>query len=219
MVSPDGPRDRGTRGARPTGPAHWDERYAQPGFAFGSAPNDFLVSVAARIPRGRVLCLAEGEGRNAVYLAGLGHEVLAVDQSRVGLAKARALAETRGVRIATEVADLGEYRIPPGAFDGVVSIFAHLPPGPRLRLHAQVVAGLRPGGVVAVEAYRPEQLGRGTGGPPTPDRFPTLAALRRELAGLRIEIAREIERDVLEGRYHTGRAAVVQLLARRPAGS
>ncbi|HEY7118223.1 MAG TPA: class I SAM-dependent methyltransferase, partial [Tepidisphaeraceae bacterium] len=141
----------------------WDERYGQPGFAYGDAPNDFLMAVAGRIPPGPVLMLGEGEGRNGVYLAGLGYDVVAVDQSEVGLAKARRRAEERGVRIRTQQADLAHFVIEPGAWAGVVSIFCHLPPAIRVPLHAAVVRGLRPGGVFVLEAYTSRQLGRGTG--------------------------------------------------------
>lgn len=193
----------------------WDERYSEPAFVYGTEPNDFLVSVADRIPPGPVLMLGEGEGRNAAFLAGRGHEVVAVDQSEIGLAKARRLAEERGVRVQTRQADLRDYPIGPGAWAGIVSIFCHLPPAVRVPVHAAVVRGLRPGGVFVLEAYTPRQLGRGTGGPPDPELLPTLDALTAELAGLEFVYARELDREVREGTYHTGPAAVVQLLARR----
>src|SRR6185312_10127913 len=98
----------------------WNERYSAPAFAYGTEPNDFLRSVADRIPPGPVLCLAEGQGRNAVYLASLGHDVLAVDQSAVGLTRARELAASRGVEISTEAADLETYRIEPSKWSGIV---------------------------------------------------------------------------------------------------
>src|SRR5690349_779160 len=123
----------------------WNERYSEPGFAYGDAPNDFLVAVADQLPGGRVLTIGEGEGRNAVFLASLGHEVLAVDQSDVGLAKARQRAEERGLQIHTQAADLREFPIEPEAWDGVISIFCHLPPSIRVPLHAAIVRGLRPG--------------------------------------------------------------------------
>ena len=195
----------------------WDERYAVPGFAYGTLPNDFLASVADRIPPGPVLTLGEGEGRNAAFLAGLGHEVVAVDQSEVGLAKARRMAEERGVRVQTEQADLGNYPIQPAAWAGIVSIFCHLPPPVRAPLYAAVVRGLRPGGMFVLEAYTPQQHGRGTGGPPTPEMMVSLEDLTSELAGLEFLHARELEREVREGTYHTGLASVVQLLARRGA--
>jgi SAM-dependent methyltransferase len=195
----------------------WNERYSAPGFAYGTEPNDFLASVADRIPPGPVLTLGEGEGRNAAFLAGRGHEVVAVDQSEVGLAKALRLAEERGVRVQTQQADLSDYPIRPGAWAGIVSIFCHLPPSIRVPLHAAIVGGLRPGGVFVLEAYTPRQYGRGTGGPPSPELMVTLEDLTNELAGLEFLHARELEREVHEGVYHTGLASVVQLLARRGA--
>jgi len=196
-------------------PLFWDNRYAAPDFVFGTAPNDFLRQCADHLPAGPVLCLGEGEGRNAVFLAGRGHAVTAVDQSVTGLAKAQRLAATRGLTLETAVADLSDYPIRPGAWAGIVSIFLHLPPALRARVHAQVAAGLQPGGVFILEAYTPAQLAFGTGGPKEPELLPTLAGLRAELTGLDLVSARECERTVLEGSAHTGRAAVVQILARR----
>jgi len=195
--------------------AFWDNRYATPHFVYGETPNVFVAEMATRIPAGPVLCLAEGEGRNAVHLASLGHRVTAVDQSESGLAKARRLAAARGVEIETVLADLGNFTIEPGVWSGIVATFAHLPPPLRRRIHAQVVTGLRPGGVFILEAYTPAQLAFDTGGPKNPELLMTLAGLRDELAGLELLAGREIEREVIEGDGHTGRGAVVQILARR----
>lgn len=196
----------------------WDQRYGNAGddYVFGTTPNDFLASVADRIPAGPVLCLAEGEGRNAVFLAKRGHAVTALDQSATGLAKAAALAARSGVGLATVVADLAEYTIPPGAWAGIVAIFMHLPPDLRARVLTQAAAGLQPGGVFIMESYTPAQLAFGTGGPRDAVLLPTLAGLRPLLPGLTLEHAQELERDVHEGGGHTGRSAVVQILARRP---
>jgi SAM-dependent methyltransferase len=193
----------------------WDERYRAEEYVYGTAPNDFLKSVAARIPKGKVLSLAEGEGRNAVYLAEQGFEVLGVDSSAVGLGKARKLAAAHGVQINTAVADLTGYEIRPGFWDGIVSIFCHLPSAARRVLHRKVVAGLRPGGAFVLEAYTPAQLQLKTGGPSAEDLLMTLKVLKVELRDLVFEHAVELERPVVEGRYHTGRAAVVQVLARK----
>ncbi len=195
--------------------AFWNERYAAARYFYGTAPNAFLAEMAPCIPAGPVLCLAEGEGRNAVHLATLGHRVTAVDQSDAGLAKARRLAATGGVEIETVVADLGNFEVKPGAWMGIVTMFAHLPPAIRRKVHAAAVRGLRPGGVFALEAYTPAQLGFGTGGPKSPELLLSLTSVREELAGLEFLVAREIERDVIEGDGHTGRGAVVQILARR----
>ncbi|MFT3868164.1 MAG: class I SAM-dependent methyltransferase [Nibricoccus sp.] len=193
----------------------WNDRYAgNEGFVFGTEPNLFLAEMAGKIPAGPVLCLGEGEGRNAVHLATLGHSVTAVDQSEVGLAKARRLAETRGVTVTTQVADLANYKIAPGRWSGIVSIFCHLPPELRRRVYAGAVRGLAPGGIFILEAYTPAQLAFGTGGPKDVALLPTLSALREELTGLELLVARELEREVIEGTSHSGHSAVVQIMAR-----
>jgi SAM-dependent methyltransferase len=194
----------------------WDQRYATDHYVYGTEPNDFLAGVVAGLPvAGRALCLAEGEGRNAVFLAERGFEVHAVDASRVGLDKARELARRRAVSITTEVADLDGYRIEPEAWDLIVSIFCHVPPAVRRALHGEVVRGLRPGGRFVLEAYRPAQIALGTGGPPDAGLMVSLDALHDELAGLVFEHSVECERDVIEGHLHTGRGAVVQVVARK----
>jgi SAM-dependent methyltransferase len=200
-----------------TAPGHFDERYATDEYFYGTEPNDFLRDHAGALPaRGRVLCLGEGEGRNAVFLAAQGLEVTAVDASAVGLAKAERLARERGVRIVTVQADLADYDLGHDAWDGIVSIFCHLPPALRARVHRDVAVALRAGGVFLLEAYAPAQLEFRTGGPRTVELLATLAALRAELANLEFELAVEREREVHEGRGHGGRSAVVQIIARRP---
>lgn len=198
-------------------PSFWDTRYSGTDFCYGTAPNAFVAACAAQIPPGPVLCLGEGEGRNAVFLATRGHAVTAVDQSAVGLAKARHLAARHGVTLTTLTADLATLTIAPGAWSAVVATFVHLPPPLRATVHHAAATGLRPGGVIVLEAYTPDQLRHRTGGPVnTPELFMTLAALRTDFAGLEELIARELERDVREGTGHTGRGAVVQFLARQP---
>jgi hypothetical protein len=195
----------------------WDERYGTADYFYGTEPNDFLRGHCPGIRRGGdVLCLAEGEGRNAVFLAGQGFHPLAVDQSAVGLGKAVQLASARGVHIDTVVADLAAYRIEVGRWDGIVSIWCHLPSVLRAAVHRQVVAGLKTGGVFLLEAYTPAQLAYGTGGPKDADLLPTLAGLREELAGLEFIHAAELERVIHEGPGHAGPSAVVQVVARRP---
>lgn len=196
--------------------ADWDARYAVPDYVFGTEPNEFLAAVAHEIPPGPVLCLAAGEGRDAVHLAGRGYDVTAVDFSAVGLAKARQLAADRGVTIRTIHADLAGYAIEPNRWSGIVAIFAHLPPEVRRPLYRAAAVGLVSDGVFVLEAYGPGQLAHGSGGPREPELLAGAAALQQELVGLQWLIAREIERDVNEGCRHRGRAAVVQLLGRKP---
>jgi hypothetical protein len=194
----------------------WNERYAQSQFRYGTEPNAFLAEVAARIPPGPVMCLADGEGRNGVFLAQRRHHVLSVDFSRVGLGKARRLANERGVWIATLAVDLAVLEIAPGAWSGIVSIWAHVPELTRRLVHRAAVAGLRPGGALVLEAYTPRQLERGTGGPTDATRMMTLDGLRGELKGLRFEIGREMVREIHEGDLHHGPSEVVQVLAFKP---
>jgi SAM-dependent methyltransferase len=194
----------------------WDERYSEPGFAYGTEPNEFLASVAGKIPQGKILSLAEGEGRNAVYLATRGHEVTGVDGSAVGLRKAMDLAQQRGVAITTVHADLSTFAIAPAQWDGIIACYCHVPQPIRIRLHRAVVRGLKPGGVFVLEAFSKAQLAYDTGGPKALDMLMSLAELQQELAGMEFIHAVEMERDVREGRNHTGLAAVVQILAVKP---
>jgi SAM-dependent methyltransferase len=194
----------------------WDERYSEPGFAYGTAPNEFLASVVDRIPHGRILSLAEGEGRNAVYLASLGYEVTGVDWSEVGLRKARELAIQRRVAITTVHADLGEFVIDPAQWEGIIAIYCHLPSAIRVPLHQAAVRGLKPGGVFVLEAFSKEQIAYGTGGPQSLDLLMSLEELKRELAGLEFIHVVKMERDVREGSRHAGLASVVQILGVKP---
>jgi len=194
----------------------WDQRYNTAEFVYGEEPNSFLVASVHHLVPGSLLCLAEGEGRNGVFLARKGFQVMAVDSSAVGLQKAGKLAARHKVDLRTVVADLAEYEIEADSVDNIVSIFCHLPPVVRKRVHRAVVHGLRPGGILILEAYTPDQLQLKTGGPPGKEMMMTLHELRSELAGLDFVFARETEREVVEGRLHTGVGAVVQVIARKP---
>jgi len=195
----------------------WNERYRESGFAYGTEPNDFLASSAGLLhPGSRILCLAEGEGRNAVYLASLGHLVTAVDSSPVGLEKALLLAKERGVSIDTVEADLETYVVQPGFFQAVVSIFCHLPPAVRLRIHQKVCEGLTPGGIFILEGFAKKQINNGTGGPRKLELLIDLEELKRELQLLLLSHAVETERDIREGAYHQGVGAVVQIIGTKP---
>jgi len=199
----------------------WNQRYDEKGYAYGTAPNDFLKSECFRIPKGgRVLCLAEGEGRNAVFLAKQGYAVTAVDQSSVGLEKAKTLAIDNGVEISTIIADLVDYDLGKEIWDGIVSISAHVPPELRRKLHNQVVNSLKRGGVFILEAYTKRHLEMdGSGGPPPSQKelFMSLDELKHELNGLDFLVGAEIERNISEGKYHQGESAVVQVVACKKA--
>jgi len=194
----------------------WDERYSKPGYFYGTEPNDFLREHCALIAEGgNVLCLGEGEGRNAVFLAERGYRVVALDQSTVGLDKATRLAGARRVEIKTIATDLDGYQLEPARWDGIVSIWCHMSWNVRAAVYGRILSGLKPNGTFLLEAYTPEQLRMGTGGPKSADLLPTLAELRNHLNGLDLVHAVERERMVHEGTAHNGMSAVVQVIARR----
>ncbi|MCA9600710.1 MAG: class I SAM-dependent methyltransferase [Polyangiales bacterium] len=199
----------------PTG-AFWNERFGREGYIYGTEPNEFLAESATRLaPKSRVLSLGEGEGRNGVYLASLGHSVLAVDGSTEGQRKAFALADKRGVALEYVVADLMNWT-PSSPLDAVVSIFCHLPSTTRHVVHRRAWEALRPGGLFVLEAYRPEQLSLDTGGPKNADMLVTLEDLRGDLAGARELVAVEHRRNIVEGAGHSGIAEVVDAVFEKP---
>jgi SAM-dependent methyltransferase len=194
----------------------WNRRYDGAEYYYGTEPNTFLVAEAVRLaPRSRMLSLGEGEGRNAVHLARLGHRVTALDASATGLAKARRLAAEAGVAIDTVCTDLADYVFEADAWDAVVSIWCHLPSALRRRVCGDVVRGLKPHGLVLLEAYTPDQMGRGTGGPRELDLLSTAVDLTGEFAGLTVLRAEESIREVREGTGHRGTSAVVQWIGRK----
>ncbi|MEI8296634.1 MAG: class I SAM-dependent methyltransferase [Pseudomonadota bacterium] len=194
----------------------WDKRFAGDDYFYGTEPNDFLRDHCSAIAtHGRVLCLGEGEGRNAVFLAAQGHSILAVDLSATGLMKAERLAAKRAVSIQMQVANLADYPLGIGCWDAIVSIWCHLPRELRAKVHRRVVTALAPGGVFLLEAYTPAQLGHQSGGPTAIELLPTLIELRAELEGLEFVHAQECERIIHEGAGHEGLSAVVQIQAIR----
>ena len=196
----------------------WDQRYREKVYAYGTAPNAFLAASIQHLPRhGKVLCLGDGEGRNGVYLAKQGLEVTSVDLSAAGKRKAEKLAQDEGVWLHYIVADLESYDVGEAVWDGIVSIFCHLPSALRKRVHAACVRGLKPGGVFLLESYAPEQLRFGTGGPKDPDMLLDISTVKAELAGLEFILCRSEERTVVEGEFHSGQAAVTQVIATKRA--
>ena len=200
------------------GAADWDRRFGGDDYLFGTEPNHFLVACRDLFDAGgRALCVADGEGRNSVWLAGLGLDVDAFDISPVGVAKARRLAEARGVVVRFEVAGVDDWRWPSEAYDLVAAVFIQFaPPDLRRRLFAHIATALRPGGVLVLQGYRLEQLAHGTGGPRVPEQLYTEAQLRSELADLDIERLESADVVVEEGAGHLGPSALIGLVARRP---
>lgn len=193
----------------------WNQRYREPGWAYGTEPNEFLAAEAGRIPFGDVLCLGEGEGRNAVYLAGQRYCAFAVDQSEVALTKAQRLASERGLTIQTQVVDLETFDMGRNRWQGITSIFVHLPAELRRDVHRRAVEALVPGGVILLEAYAPGQEKLGTGGPKEPSLLYALDDVLHDFADIEPLFAKLVTRTIHEGRHHNGSGVVVQFLGRK----
>jgi SAM-dependent methyltransferase len=193
----------------------WDERYSIEGYLFGTEPADFLVAHAhlLEVPS-RVLVVADGEGRNSVYLAQLGHDVSAMDASPVGVGKARRLAAERDVTVDFQVADIMAWDWTPDAYDAVVAIFIQfLSPEQRSAVFDGMQGTLRPGGRLLLHGYRPEQVALGTGGPPDPAHMYTEELLRDAFGAMDIERLESYDAVIEEGDGHSGRSALIDLVA------
>lgn len=197
----------------------WNQRYDQENYLFGTAPNAFLARQADRLPaHGRVLAVADGDGRNGVWLAEKGLEVLSIDFSPVALAKAEKLAALRGVTIETLETSLYDWAWPEAAFDVVAAIFFQFAePSNRTLVFNGIRKTLKPGGLLLLEGYRPEQVDYGTGGPPQRENMYTEALLREAFGDFDIELLEGYDAEVDEGDGHSGMSALIDLVARKPA--
>ncbi len=195
----------------------WNQRFQGDDYLFGTAPNEWLREHAAVwTPGQRVLCVADGEGRNSVWLASRGLRVDAFDIAERGVAKARRLAAEQGVQVDFAVAACDEFAWPEAAYDGVAAIFVQFAdPAMRERLFARMALSLVPGGVLVLQGYTPKQLDYRTGGPPLASHLYTPALLRQAFAALDIVELREYEAEVAEGTGHHGRSALIGMVARR----
>jgi SAM-dependent methyltransferase len=197
----------------------WNGRFSAEGYLFGKGPNRFLASQRHRLARGmRALCVADGEGRNSVWLARQGLRVTAFDFSPVGVAKARALASEAGVEVDHRESDIYRWDWSQAKYDVVVAIFIQFASPPE---RAAIFAGLReslaPGGLLILQGYRPEQLAYGTGGPSQVENLYTEALLREGFAELEILHLASHDDAVDEGPGHRGMSALIDMVARRPA--
>jgi SAM-dependent methyltransferase len=202
--------------------AFWSARYADAGedYLFGTEPNKFLAGQGACFGEGaRVLSVADGEGRNAVWLAEQGCAVTATEISPVALEKAARLARQRQVAVDFVQADILQWEWPQAAFDAVVGIFIQFAgPPERLRQLAGMKQAVKPGGVLLLQGYTPKQLDYRTGGPSAVENLYTEAMLRELFADWEIVLLREHEDVINEGTAHAGRSALIDLVARKPTG-
>lgn len=195
----------------------WNARFAGDDYLFGEEPNAFVRREAHRLPRGsRVLCVADGEGRNSVWLAQQGHAVTAFDFAPNALAKAQRLAAARGVAVDHRIGDVYTWPWAAAQYDAVVVVFIQfVPPERRAGVFAGLRAAVQPGGLVLLEGYRPEQVDYGTGGPPRRDHMYTREWLAEEFRDWDILLLDAYDADVDEGRGHRGKSALVDLVARK----
>lgn len=200
----------------------WDDRFRGEVYAYGTEPNRFFQRMLPLIPTGgRILFVAEGEGRNAVYAAEHGYQVAAFDTSGEGRRKALGLARGRRVEMDYQVADSRTVSFPLGHFDGIVLIFAHLPGAFRRAVHQRLLAFLRPGGLILLEGFSlAHQAHQGknplAGGPLDADRLYTLGDIREDFQGLDLILLEEVEDALDEGIYHRGSAALIHFVGRLP---
>ena len=208
----------GSAGGFADAAAHWNERFATEDFVFGTEPNDWLREHAGALPAGgRVLSVADGEGRNSVWLAGRGFQVEAFDIAEKGVAKARALAARQGVDVSFHVAGVDDFVWPAGSYDAVAAIFVQFAdPALRGRMFARMVDSLKPGGLLLLQGYTPGQLEHRTGGPGKLEHLYTAPLLREAFASLQVLELREYEAELAEGQGHRGRSALIGLVARKP---
>ena len=194
----------------------WDERFGQAEPVYGEHPNAYLRAQVLRLtPGGKVLVPGDGYGRNGMWLARQGFQVTTVDLSPVGVERARKSAQAAGLAMTIEEADLVTWTWPDSEFDVVASIFLHLPPDLRPRIHAQMLGALKPGGLLIIEAFTPAQLQHSSGGPKQLELLYTAEILRKDLIGADVLELLEVEIDLDEGRMHRGRAAVVHGVLRK----
>lgn len=195
----------------------WNRRFEVDGYIFGTEPNAYLRQHAPLWrPGSSVLCVADGEGRNSVWLASQGMIVEAFDIAAVGVNKARKLAETAAVSVRFNVSDCDSWPWPTNTYDGIAAIFVQFADPPmRARLFANLIRALKPGGVLILQGYTPKQLEYKTGGPPLLSHLYTADMLREAFAAMAVIELRDYEAELTEGTQHSGRSALIGLVARK----
>ena len=197
------------------GPDKWNERYSTKEYVYGKEPNQFLIQNYEKIPKGTVLCVADGEGRNSVFLAKQGYAVTAIDFSQQAIEKTEQLADENGVTVNTVCADLLDHDFGENKFSGIISIYSHFSSQDIIHLHAKYYAALQTGGVFLIEAFAKEQLPLDSGGPKNIDLLYSIEDIDKSFPVGEIQL---LKKDVVylhEGDLHDGKAVVVRTIIRK----
>jgi cyclopropane fatty-acyl-phospholipid synthase-like methyltransferase len=196
----------------------WDIPYQAKDYLFGERPNRHLVAERKLFqPNMKALAIGDGEGRNGVWLACQGLDVLSIDLSEVGLSKARQLAALKNVCIRTLQLDIRDYKWPAEAFDLIVSVFVHFDPLDRPYLHERMQYCLKTGGILVLISFGPRQSHYSSGGPQRQELYYTTEEIRRDFCDMNLLRLDEYDEDLCEGRAHTGKSHVISFVARKCA--
>lgn len=193
----------------------WNERYATQEYVYGKEPNAFFKEVIDGLTPGKILLPAEGEGRNAIYAAKKGWEVVAFDQSEEGKQKALKLATENNVSIIYQVASVEDFDLEKNSFDAIALVYSHLPKTIRNTFHKSLADCLKKNGVIFMEAFNKKQINRNSGGPKNIDMLYDIEMLEKDFSNLEIELLKEYEKEVNESGAHNGRAEIIRLIGRK----
>ncbi|MDE3056923.1 MAG: class I SAM-dependent methyltransferase [Bacteroidota bacterium] len=195
--------------------AHWDERFSQKEYYYGTDPNEFFKTQLSLLKPGRLLLLGEGEGRNAVYAAQRGWRVDAVDESIEGKKKALALAKSRNTTLSYTVQSLETFNPKENMYDAVGLIFIHMPEILKKKIHAQSIAVLKPGGRIILEAFDKEQITKTSGGPRDSALLYSTDIIAQDFHSLQTILLEQKTVELSEGKHHRGEAIVVRFVGEK----
>jgi 2-polyprenyl-3-methyl-5-hydroxy-6-metoxy-1,4-benzoquinol methylase len=193
----------------------WNNRYQASEFAYGTTPNEFVKEQLAQIPNGKLLFCCEGEGRNAVFAACQGHEVVAFDISSEGQSKALNLAKAFNTQIHFDIADASLINYPDQSFDAIFLIYAHLPEAIRTKLHHKTISWLKPNGSIFLEAFQPDQLGKASGGPKQIEMLYSIEQLSQDFDGINTLHNQYHKTTLNEGLFHIGEADIIRFIGKK----
>ncbi|GIV43800.1 MAG: methyltransferase [Bacteroidia bacterium] len=193
----------------------WNIRYNETEYIYGTKPNEFFASSLAQLAPGKIILPCEGEGRNAVYAASLGWDVYAFDFSESAKNKAMNLAQNKKVQFEYQVMDIAAAQYPENSVDVVALIYTHFPIEIRERMHQKICTWLKPGGKIILEAFNPAQLANSSGGPKDPSMLYSKSMLMNDFKNCNIHLLEECTIHLNEGKYHSGKADVIRLIAEK----